>query len=357
MFHTLKIKDLRHETDDCASIAFEIPESLKQDFEFKAGQYLTLRAEVNGQDLRRSYSICSSPKEGELRVAVKKIEGGKFSTFVNEQLKVGDSLEVMRPTGNFGTEISAAQAKHYVAFAAGSGITPIISIIKTVLATEPQSRFTLLYGNRDVQSIIFREEIEGLKNEYMTRLAVHHFLSREQLDAPMMNGRLSGDKCQQIFGKLVQLDDIDEFFICGPESMIFSVRDYLVAQNIPAEKVHFELFTSPDGKLGQEKRKARLANDDGKTSHITVILDGKTFDFDLRHNTDNILDAALKAGADLPFACKGGVCCTCKAKILEGSVEMDVNYGLVADEMKKGFVLTCQSYPTADKVVVDFDDL
>lgn len=356
-FHPLKIKNIRQETEDCCSIAFEVPAELQSDYQFKQGQYVTLRAMIGGQDVRRSYSICSSPLENELRVAIKKIEGGKFSTFANEQLKKGDTLDVMAPTGNFVPELNPAQSKHYIGFAAGSGITPILSILKTALATEPNSQFTLFYGNKDVASIIFREEIEQLKNRYMTRLTIHHFLSREQLDTPLFNGRLSGDKCEAIFGKLIQLTGNEEFFLCGPESMIFSVRDFLAAQAIPAERIHFELFTSPDGKLGQERRREKRASSGGQKSQVTVKLDGKTLEFELEHNTVSILDAALKQGADLPFACKGGVCCTCKAKVLEGTVEMDVNYALVADEIKKGFVLSCQAFPTSERVSLDFDEL
>lgn len=356
-FHTLRIKDVRKETADCCSIAFEVPAELETAYQFTQGQYLTLKAMINGEDVRRSYSICTSPLDKELRVAVKQVEQGKFSTYANHTLKTGDTLDVMTPTGSFFTTLDASQEKHYVGFAAGSGITPIISILKTVLETEPNSRFTLFYGNKNTKSIIFKEEIETLKNIYMQRLVVHYFLSREMLDAPLMNGRIDKEKCEAILDKLIDVNSIDECFSCGPESMIFAVRDTLKEQGVDEKNIHFELFTSPLGKLGQEKKRTVKEEDKGKVSNVTINLDGRAFVFDLPFGTDNLLDAALKQGADLPYACKGGVCCTCKAKVLEGAVDMEVNYALEKDEVENGFVLTCQAYPTTEKVVVDFDEL
>jgi ring-1,2-phenylacetyl-CoA epoxidase subunit PaaE len=354
-FHSLKIKEIRKETRDSCSIAFEIPENLKSAYNFTQGQYLTLKTEINKEDVRRSYSICSSPNDKELRVAVKQVPNGKFSTFANHELKAGDVLEVMTPMGNFYTELKEDNEKHYIGFAAGSGITPIISILKTVLETEPKSSFTLLYGNKNTRSIIFKEELEGLKNSYMERLTVHYFLSREMLDAPLMNGRIDKAKCDAIFDALLDVSDIDECFSCGPESMIFAVKDVLTERGFEEEKIHFELFTSPLGKLGVEKKIEVKEENKGKAAKVTINLDGKAFQFDLPFGTDNLLDAALKQGADLPFACKGGVCCTCKARITEGSVDMALNYALEKDEVAAGFILTCQSYPTTDKIVVDFD--
>lgn len=356
-FYKLKIKDVRKETTDCCSIAFDVPEDLKTAYHFTQGQYLTLKADINSEDVRRSYSICTSPFEDELRVAVKQVEGGKFSTFANHELKSGDELDVMTPMGSFYTDLDAANEKHYIGFAAGSGITPIISILKTVLETEPNSRFTLFYGNKNTASIIFKEEIEMLKNVYLNRLVVHYFLSREVLDAPLMNGRIDREKCASIFDKLLHLDTVDECFSCGPESMIFAVRDELKERGFDEKKIHFELFTSPLGKLGQEKKHTVKEEDKGKVTNVTVNLDGKAFVFDLPFGTDNLLDAALKQGADLPYACKGGVCCTCKAKLLEGEVDMTLNYALEKDEVENGFILTCQSFPTTEKVVVDFDEV
>lgn len=356
-FHSLKIKEVRKETKDCCSIAFEVPEDLKSAYDFTQGQYLTLKKDINGEDVRRSYSICTSPNDQELRVAIKQVPNGMFSTFANNELQAGDVLDVMTPMGSFYTELKEENEKHYIGFAAGSGITPIISILKTTLETEPKSCFTLFYGNKNTGSIIFKEEIEALKNSYMERLTVHYFLSREMLDAPLMNGRIDKSKCDSIFNILLDVSDVDDCFSCGPESMIFAVKDALIEREFDEKNIHFELFTSPLGKLGVEKKIEVKEEDKGKSSNITINLDGKAFQFDLPFGTDNLLDAALKQGADLPFACKGGVCCTCKAKIKEGSVDMALNYALEKEEVDAGFILTCQAYPTTDKVVVDFDEV
>jgi ring-1,2-phenylacetyl-CoA epoxidase subunit PaaE len=352
-FHKLRIKDVRKETADCCSIAFEIPEELKPNYQFIQGQYLTLRADIDKEDIRRSYSICSSPFEDDLRVAVKQVEDGKFSTYANNTLKEGDIIDVMTPVGNFYTELDAENKKHYVAFAAGSGITPILSIMKTVLETEHDSTFTLFYGNKNTASIIFKEDIEALKNVYMERLTVHYFLSREVLHSPIMNGRIDESKCKDIFDKLIAVDTIDECFSCGPEAMIFAVRDILKARGFDESKIHFELFTSSSN--AAITKKVVKEEDKGRVTNVTVTLDGKAFQFDLPFGTESILDAALKEGADLPFACKGGVCCTCKARLIEGEVEMAVNYALEKEEVEAGYVLSCQSRPITDKVVVDFD--
>lgn len=356
-FHTLTITDVREETKDCCSIAFEVPVILEKKYEFIQGQYLTLKADINGEEVRRSYSICSGPNEEELRVAIKQVPNGKFSTYANQYLKKGDQLEVMTPTGKFYTELNPENEKHYVGVAAGSGITPILSILKAVLEKEPKSCFTLLYGNKNTSSIIFKEQIEALKNMYMSRFTIHYFLSREMLDAPLMNGRIDREKCSKIFTKLLDVKDIDECFSCGPESMIFAVRDSLLEQGFDEQKIHFELFTSPLGKLGQERKRETKEEDKGKVTDVTIKLDGKAFQFDLPFDSDNLLDAALKQGADLPFACKGGVCCTCRAKLVEGSADMEINFALEKDEVEAGFILTCQAFPTSERVVVDFDQV
>lgn len=353
-FYKLKVKDLIKETSDCTSIAFDIPETLAKDFIYKQGQYLTLRQTINGEEVRRSYSICSSPLDGELRVAVKKIDGGKFSTFANDVLKVGDELEAMPPMGKFYTEVAENQTKNYVAFAAGSGITPVLSILKTVLKTEKDSTFTLFYLNRNVSKIIFKEEIEGLRNQHMQRFQVFHNLTKAKLEVPLFFGRYDTEKLQTIFSKLVDPTEVDEFFLCGPEEMIFLVRDELLGRNIDAKKIHFELFTSPDAKKGKNIV-AKSAKTNKASSSVSVKEDGKTILFNLPFNSENILDAALNNGADLPYACKGGVCCTCKAKLIEGEVDMRVNYALEPEEVEAGFILTCQSYPLTEKVIVDFD--
>lgn len=354
-FHPLAIKEVRQETDDCVSIAFEVTAELKDIFRFEQGQSLTVRTHLDGQEVRRTYSLCSSPLDNEWRVAVKKVDGGLFSTFANTKLKKGDVLEVLPPVGKFFTPLHPDQQKHYVAIAAGSGITPILSIINTTLRTEPKSSFTLVYGNRTRASIIFKEELEALKNKFMNRFTLHHVLSREQPDAPIYYGRIDLPKCDQLFSRLIDISDVDEFFICGPEEMIFCVRDFLLQKGIDKTHVHFELFTIPGEKSSVAKPLAADKTDEGPRSKISVKLDGVLFDFELGTKGQSILDAALAQGADLPYACKGGVCCTCRARLVEGQVEMEVNYGLEQDEIDQGFILTCQSRPVTPKVVVDFD--
>jgi ring-1,2-phenylacetyl-CoA epoxidase subunit PaaE len=353
-FYPLKIREVRKETPECVSVVFDIPADLLESFSFKQGQSLTMRTVLQGEEVRRTYSICSSPLDNEWRVAIKKVDGGLFSRFANDILKKGDTLEVMQPVGKFYTELDPSNEKHYVAFAAGSGITPVLSLIKTTLITEPRSSFTLVYGNRTRQSIIFFEELESLKNRYMDRFNLVHVLSRERTDAAVNFGRIDIDKLQQL-DKLIDYDSGNEFFICGPEEMIFAVKAFLEAKGIDKKKIHFELFTTP-GQKQQSATGEKGTTDSGPQSHITVKLDGRSFDFDLALNSDTtILDAALKQGADLPFACKGGVCCTCKARLLEGEVSMDVHWGLEDEEVEQGYILTCQSHPKTEKVVVDFD--
>ena len=352
-FHNLEVKEVRIETPECVCIVFDIPSDLKNDFEFKQGQSIAIRVFDNSEEIRRSYSICSSPLDNELRVAVKKVGGGFFSTYANTKLKKGDFLEVMSPSGNFNTQLDPGSAKNYVAFAAGSGITPLLSIIKTTLAIEAKSTFTLVYGNKNSGSIIFREELEALKNIYMERFVLIYILSRERTESMINSGRIDAEKCTQLL-KLIQFEKIDEYFLCGPESMIFSVKSFLESTGIDRKKIHFELFTTPVRK-GSVKNQIPVNEDSGNLSFISVKVDGRTFDFNLDYQKSNILDAALAEGADLPFACKGGVCCTCKAKLISGQVEMEVNYGLEPDEVAAGYILTCQSHPRSEKVVVDYD--
>ena len=353
-FHTLKVRELRRETDDCVSVSFEVPESMREEYAFIQGQHLTLKTTLNGEEVRRSYSLCTGPNEGDLRVAIKKVAGGQFSTFANERLQAGDLLDVMTPMGSFHTSLDPVQRKHYVAFAAGSGITPVISIMKATLETEPQSHFTLFYGNRSTESIIFRDQIEDLKNRYLLRLSVHHILSQEDPGSELFHGRIDTEKCEAFCSLLIDPSDVDEFFLCGPESMIEAVKETLLSKGVDRKKVHTELFTSPVGKLGGDKKWTPPARP--VLSKITITLDGNTFTFDHTTSGVPILDAAHKAGADLPFACKGGVCCTCKARVMEGEVEMEVNYGLEPEEVEDGYVLTCQSHPKTDRVVLSFDE-
>lgn len=354
-FHKLRINDIRKETNDCISISFDIPPTLQNAFSFEQGQNITLRKQFNGEEIRRSYSICTSPLENELRVAVKKVEGGLFSSFANDTLQIGDEIEVLPPTGKFNTRLDPQHAKKYLAFAAGSGITPVISIIKTTLQTEPQSSFTLVYGNRSRSSIIFFEELEALKNTYLQRFNFINILSRERTDAAINYGRINRDKLVEL-SRLISYQNMDEIFICGPEEMIFIVKDFFEETGIPVKKIHFELFTTPGQKTSTDRlQKVASADEKEVQSKITVKLDGRSFDFPLGFNSESILDAALQQGADLPYACKGGVCCTCKAKLLEGKVEMDVHWGLEEEEIEQGYILTCQSHPITPEVVVDFD--
>ena len=354
-FHSLRVKNIERETDDCVSIEFDVPSELQEQFQFRQGQNLTIKKTLQGEELRRNYSICTSPLEGRLKVAVKKVDGGLFSTFATEVLQPGDFLEVLPPTGNFYTPLHADQVKNYVAFCAGSGITPILSIIKTTLLTEPKSTVTLVYGNRNKNSIIFKEDLEALKDKFLNRFSVYHVLSREQAETPVNSGRIDIDKLNLFFDKLIDIKSCDEFFLCGPEEMIFCIKGYLAGKGVADEKIHFELFTVPGQKATTEKKKEDNVTATGPVAEVSVKLDGITFDFQLPYEGDSILDAALKQGADLPYACKGGVCTTCKARLMEGKVMMDVNWGLEEDEVQQGFILTCQSHPTTPTVKVDFD--
>lgn len=350
-FHTLKVKNVRKETPDCVSVAFDVPGALAHDYIFTPGQYLTLKKDINNEEVRRSYSICSAPFENELRVAIKQVEHGVFSTYANQELKKGDLLDVMTPAGRFTPQLDNANAKHYVLVAAGSGITPIVSIAKSVLVDEPNSTVTLLYGNKGIGSIIFREEIEALKNKYLTRLNLIHVLSRENLGNDIQRGRIDADKCDAVYDSFLKNQVIDEVYICGPEQMILAVKDRMLSYGIDSSKVHFELFTA-----ATPVKNDNTSNEPKIEANVTIILDGVEMDIRVDSDGDNILDAAYNAGADVPFACKGGVCCTCKAKILAGTAKMDVNYALEPDEVENGYILTCQAHPTSEKLVVSFDD-
>lgn len=352
-FHALTVADVRRETEDTVSIAFEIPEDLKEHYAYKAGQYLTLRATINGEDLRRSYSICTAPNEKEWRVAVKRIEDGLFSCWATESLKVGHELQVMTPMGHFAFEPRPAEKHSYVLYAAGSGITPILAITKTILSEEPLSDVTLVYGNKGFASIIFREALEGIKNQYMDRFRLIHVLSRESLGNPLQKGRIDLDKVNKLNKAFFQHQPIDGVFVCGPEPMIHAVKDGMLAFGVDERKIHFELFATS---IPKKPEKTVHTGEPGLDSNVTIILDGDQIDLSLNSDGIPILDAAQQAGADLPFACKGGVCCTCKARILEGTAVMDVNYALEKDELEAGYILTCQAHPTSEKLVVSFDD-
>lgn len=352
-FHTLKVAAISRETEDAVAITFDVPTELQKEYDFEAGQYLTLKTVIGGEEIRRSYSLCSAPADKQWTVAVKKVEDGRFSTYANEQLQVGDSLDVMTPMGGFILkDKSQDQQTHYVMYAAGSGITPMLSLMKTILEEQSNSTVSLFYGNKNFKSILFKEEIEALKNIYLNRLRITHVLSRESLGNDLQKGRIDKERCARLNKAFLSNESIDQVYICGPEEMIFAVKEYYEEQGFKKEQIHFELFTSSAPK----KAPAAPANEPKIDANVKIILDGDELEIALESNGINILDAAQESGADLPFACKGGVCCTCKAKVVEGSVRMDVNYALEPDEVAAGYILTCQSHPTSEKLTVTFDE-
>lgn len=355
-FHSLTVANVHKETSDSIVVAFNIPEGLREEFSFIQGQYLTLKLAVNGEELRRSYSICSSPLDPEvIRIAVKKVAGGRASTALVDKLRTGMSMEVMTPMGNFHTKLDASQAKHYVSFAAGSGITPILSILKTTLRTEPDSKFTLFYGNTDEDRIIFRIKLAELKEHFGERLGVFHILSCGTHEDMLFNGRITDVKAAQLLKRFVT-DSLDkEYFICGPEQMMVNVSEALEKNGVDRKRIHIELFTSP---VTAEAKKPGVAVGEGAftgTAKVKVILDGREFMIDVPASGDAVLDVALDAGLDVPFACKGAVCCTCKARVVDGKVEMAMNYALTDEEVADGYVLTCQTHPRSAQVTIDYD--
>ena len=351
-FHRLAVNDLRRESPDAVSLTFAIPGELADDYQFSPGQYLTLRTTMDGEEVRRSYSICSGPDDGELRIAVKKIDGGAFSSWAADELKAGDELDVMTPTGRFGTVIAPGEARVHVGFAAGSGITPILSILKGVLAREPQSRFFLFYGNRTAEGMLFREELEELKDRFLQRLSLFHVISGEEQDIPILHGRLDGDKVRVLLRSLVPAASVDHVFVCGPTGMSEDIEATCRAIGIAEEKIHVERFVSEFG--GKPRPRKVIVSGAPPKAMAALIIDGKRREVPVAEG-EAILDAALRAGMDLPFACKGGMCSTCRAKLVEGEAQMEVNYSLEPWELKAGYILTCQAKPCSDKVVVDYD--
>lgn len=351
-FHRLAVDDLRRESSDAVSMTFAIPRELADDYAFSPGQYLTLRATLDGEEVRRSYSICSGPDDGEIRIAVKKIDGGAFSSWAADELKRGDELDVMTPTGRFGVVPPAEAGRIHVGFAAGSGITPILSIIKGVLAREPDSRFFLFYGNRASDNIMFLEAIEELKDRFIHRLSIFHVISGEEQDIPILHGRLDGDKVRVLLRSLVPAASVDHVFICGPSGMSEEIEATCRDIGIADDRIHVERFVSEFG--GKPRPKKAVAPDAPPKAIASLIIDGKRRDVPVAED-EAILDAALRAGVDLPFACKGGMCSTCRAKLVEGEAPMDLNYSLEPWELKAGFVLTCQAKPSSERVVVDYD--
>lgn len=351
-FHSLTIKDLRRETDDAVSLAFAVPDELRDEYAYTPGQYLTLRATIDGEDVRRSYSICSGLDDGDLRVAIKRVEGGAFSTWANEQMRAGEVLDVMTPDGRFGVPIESGSSRTLVAFAAGSGITPILSIAKTVLKRET-GRFFLFYGNRTTAGIMFREQLEDLKDRYLARFAVFHVLSREQQDLAVLNGHLDAAKVGLVMRAVVPVAGVDQAFVCGPQPMIEGLEKALADLGIARERVHLERFTPGVG--GRPPPVVVLPSAQPKAI-ATVISEGARFDIPVADG-EAIIDAAIRAGRRLPYSCKGGMCCTCRAKLVEGRVEMTVNYSLEPWETDAGYVLTCQSHPVTERVVIDYDQV
>jgi len=364
-FHRLTVKDVRRETPDAVSIAFEVPDDLAGRFAFRHGQYLTLEAEIGGERLRRSYSICSGLDDGEIRVAVKKVDGGRFSAFANEALKAGATIDVMVPMGRFTVPLDPEAERTYLAVAAGSGITPVLSIVKTVLAREPKSECVLVYGNRTQGDILFREALDDLKDRFLSRLSVHHVLSREHGDVELLNGRIDGDKIAAIAGRAVGIGEIDHAFLCGPWGLVDDVRRRLTAEGLAPERIHAELFTPADG--APATRTTVAAGGAARAEVATagtvpsaagaaaeIVLNGRRTPVAVAAG-ETIVEAAQRAGLDVPYSCKGGMCCTCRAKVVEGAVDMAVNYSLEPWELAAGFVLTCQSRPVGGKVVVDYD--
>jgi ring-1,2-phenylacetyl-CoA epoxidase subunit PaaE len=352
--YTLTVAEVIPETAEAKSIRFAVPDELRPVFAFKPGQHLTLRADIAGEDVRRNYSLCVSPSEGQLKVTVKRIAGGAFSSWAHDNLRAGDRIEVMAPHGSFTWEFDPEARNLYVGFSGGSGITPILSLLKTALESEPQSRFTLLYGNRDSQSVIFLEELARLKNRYMDRLQVHHFLAEEAEDIELFNGMLDRDKCDDILARLVDPKEVDAFFICGPGPMMDAAEAAIEAHGVPRERIHVERFTAGRPSAAVAAQMEALQSQ-ARGLSMTVTLDGRKRRIAFDADAGNILDSARAAGLPAPFACKAGVCATCRARVVSGEVEMAARYGLSDDEIAAGYVLTCQSVPKGEGVELDYD--
>lgn len=349
-FNSLKVSAIERLTDDAVAITFAVPPELRDAYRFTHGQHITVRSPKVGDEVRRNYSICSPATTGELRIAVKRLPGGAFSGYAFEQLQVGDELEVMTPTGRFFTELDPANEKHYVAIAAGSGITPVLSIIATALKVEPKSRVTLLYGNRTTRSVMFLEELNDLKDRYLDRFQLIHVLSREPQEIDLFTGRIDRDKLETFLSGLLPPESVDEWFLCGPYDMVSAAREVLYGQGVRRDHVHAELFH-----VGDTPPRPRPAESTAATRTITAVLDGRRSTFELPPDADSVLEAVLQVRSDAPFACRGGVCGTCRAKLVEGTVEMARNFALEDSDLSRGYVLTCQSYPTSDNIVVDYD--
>jgi ring-1,2-phenylacetyl-CoA epoxidase subunit PaaE len=355
-FHALVVSSVDAQATNAVTLSFHISAALQATFAFEPGQFLTLRATIDGQDVRRSYSICSSPqtltRDGVLQVGIRAVEGGLFSNWATTQLKTGDILQVMPPQGRFG--VKHARARHRVGFAAGSGITPILSIMASTLHSQPDSKFTLVYGNRHMASVMFNEALQDLKDRYTDRLTLIHILSRQAQEVPLLEGRIEGDKVRAIIAALLPVQSMDEVFVCGPEAMIEATEAALMDAGVPANRVHSERFTASTS-TAPRKASVTQTGDSKKAIQLRIILDGKPYELTMDPD-EHVLDVALQHGLDLPYSCKAGVCCTCRAKVMEGQVEMSKNFTLEPWEMAQGFVLSCQACPTTASVVVSFDE-
>ena len=353
VFHPLCVADVERLTDDAVAITFDVPEELAEDYRFVQGQHLTVRTDLAGDDVRRNYSICAPAGSGRLRIAVKRLEGGAFSAYALERLQPGDTLEVMTPTGRFFTELDPTARKHHCCIAAGSGITPLLSIVATTLEAEPHSRVTLLYANRTSRTVMFLEELEDLKDRFPDRFHLVHVLSREPQEVEMFSGRLDGERLRRMLDTILPPDTVDEWFLCGPYEMVTQLRDTLTESGVDRRHVHAELFHVGD--TPPRARRTEVPQELAEGAEVTIVLDGRRSQFRLGADGKSVLEAALDVRSDAPFACKGGVCGTCRAKVLEGSVEMDQNWALEPEEVERGYVLTCQSHPSTEKVVLDYD--
>ncbi|MBA3782784.1 MAG: phenylacetate-CoA oxygenase/reductase subunit PaaK [Nocardioides sp.] len=348
LFHPLAVRSVEPLTDDSVAITFDVPDDLRDEYAFTAGQHLTIRGD---DDVRRSFSICTSPSSGLLRIGVKRLPGGVFSDGVVGGLKPGDQLDVMTPAGRFTVTPDPAVGKRYVAIAAGSGITPMLSIVAALLEGEPDSFVTLIYANRTARSVMFLDEVHDLKDADPMRFQILHVFSREETDVELLSGRLDGERLRRILDAFVPVADVDDWFVCGPQPMVDELRTVL--SDVGVTRVHTELFhadTAPTRAAVTE-----LSGTDDGAARVTIRLDGRTTDLSLRPDGPSVLEAATTVRSDVPFACKGGVCGTCRAKVIEGSVAMDVNYALEPEELERGYVLTCQSHPTSERVVLDYD--
>ncbi|WP_319413686.1 1,2-phenylacetyl-CoA epoxidase subunit PaaE [uncultured Cohaesibacter sp.] len=355
-FSSLEVTDVRRETRDAVVLTLKPDAADEKDFAFTQGQYLTFRRAFDQQELRRSYSICAGVDDGCLQVGIKRVEGGAFSTWANEELKVGDHIDAMPPMGRFFTPLDPAAEKNYLAFAAGSGITPVLSIIKTTLAREPKSTFTLVYANRQMSSIMFREDLEDLKNSYLGRLSVIHILKSEGQEIDLFTGRIDDEKLDALFDLWIEADSIDTAFICGPEAMMLTIADNLRKHGIADEQIKFELFASSQPGRAPQKAVSKAGAVTSNSCDVSVTLDGSTRQFSMPKDGHSILDAAVANEMDAPYSCKAGVCSTCRARVLEGEVEMAVNHALEDYEVKAGYVLSCQCVPVSDKVVISYDE-